>query len=100
MIFFVDNGGNVVKSLPSPVNQGSANANNVYLIAPFAENSSVTVAFMLPNGVWTERFVMSPVNEIAGIVDKKSGKTYSGWSFAIPNAITKYYGNVTAQFFF
>ena len=43
---------------------------------------------------------MSPVNEIAGIVDKKSGKTYSGWSFAIPNAITKYYGNVTAQFFF
>lgn len=100
MIFFMANDGTVIKSFPSPVNQGSVNANNFYVVAPFAANASVTVAFKLPNGVWTKRFVMTPVNEISGIVDKKSGKTYSGWSYTMPNEITRYYGNVTAQFFF
>ena len=40
MIFFVGNDGTVVKSAPSPVYQGGANANTVYLVAPFAENLS------------------------------------------------------------
>lgn len=100
MIFFIGNDGTVIKSVPSPINQGSVNANNIYLIAPFAENLTATIAFKLPNGVCTERFVMTPVNEISGIVDENSGKTYSGWSFSMPNDITRYYGSVTAQFYF
>lgn len=100
MIFFIGNDGTIIKSFPSPVYQGSVNANNVYVIAPFAENLSVTVAFKLPNGILTERFVMTPVNEIAGVTDEKTGKVYSGWQFAMPNTLTKYFGTVKAQFFF
>ena len=61
MIFFVANDGTVINSVPSPVYQGSANANNIYLIAPFAENLQATVAFKLPNGVWTNRYSMTPL---------------------------------------
>lgn len=100
MIFFVANDGTIIKSFPSPVYQGSVNANNIYLIAPFAANLTVTVAFRLPNGVISERYVMTPSNEISGVTDSKTGKTYSGWQFAMPNEITKYFGNVKAQFFF
>ncbi|MDE6274347.1 MAG: hypothetical protein K2L87_04800 [Clostridiales bacterium] len=113
MIFFVGNDGTIIKSLPSPVYQGGANTNTIYLIAPFAENLSATVAFQLPNGVWTKPCLMS--NGISNdemtqqgalksargeIIDKDTGKTYSGWSYSLPNEITRYYGTVTAQFFF
>lgn len=100
MIFFVANDGTVIKSVPSPVYQGSANANNIYLIAPFAENMAATVAFRLSNGVWTERYDMVRLNQITGMVNEVTGKPYSGWSFTMPNTITEYYGTVTAQFFF
>lgn len=100
MIFFVANDGTIIKSFPSPIYQGSVNANNIYLIAPFASNLTATVAFRLPNGVITERNVMTPVNEISGVVDSKTGKSYSGWQFSMPNSYTKYFGNVKAQFFF
>lgn len=100
MIFFVGNDGTVIKSVPSPVYQGAANANNIYLIAPFAENMTVTVAFKLPNGVWTDRRAMAELKKIDGVIDSQTGKTYAGWSYALPNEITKYYGTVTAQFFF
>ena len=100
MIFFVGNDGTVISSVPSPVYQGSANANNIYLVAPFAANLSVMVAFKLPNGVWTNRYLMTPLNAIEGVVNKETGKPYAGWSFAMPNELTQYYGTVTAQFFF
>lgn len=100
MIFFVGNDGTVINSVPSPVYQGSANANDVYLVAPFAANLSATVAFKLPNGVLTERYPMKLVNELAGIVNKQTGQTYNGWQFSMPNNITEYFGTVTAQFFF
>lgn len=100
MIFFVGNDGTIIKSVPSPVYQGSVNANNIYMIAPFASGLSATVAFKLPNGVWTERYPMTQINEITGVINKTTGETYSGWQFSIPNEITRYYGVVTAQFFF
>lgn len=100
MIFFVRNNGTIITSLPSPVYQGGANANTIYLIAPFASNLSVTVAFQLPNGVWTEPALMTQQNALTGIVEEEGGQTYSGWTYDLPNEITKYYGTVTAQFFF
>lgn len=100
MIFFVGNDCTVINSVPSPVYQGSANTNNIYLIAPFAVNLQVTVAFKLPNGVWTERYPMTQVNELTGIINKQTGKPYVGWQFSLPNEITQYFGTVTAQFFF
>ncbi|MDE6586127.1 MAG: hypothetical protein K2K80_05565 [Clostridia bacterium] len=100
MIFFVGNDGTVISSVPSPVYQGSAGANNIYLVAPFAVNLQVTVAFKLPNGLWTERYPMTQVNEITEVVNKQTGKSYVGWQFSLPNEITRYYGTVTVQFFF
>lgn len=100
MIFFVGNDGTVINSFPSPVYQGSVNANTIYLVAPFAANLQVTAAFKLPNGVWTERYLMTQVNEIKGVVNKETGKPYVGWQFSMPNELTQYYGTVTAQFFF
>lgn len=100
MIFFVGNDGTVTNSVPSPVYQGSAGANDIYLIAPFAVNLQVTVAFKLPNGVWTERYLMTQIAEIKGAINEKTGKPYIGWRFSLPNEITQYYGTVTMQFFF
>ncbi len=100
MIFFVGNDGTVTNSISSLVYQGSAGANDVYLIAPFAVNLQATVAFKLPNGVWTERFLMTQIAEIKGVINEKTGKPYIGWRFSLPNEITQYYGTVTAQFFF
>ncbi len=100
MIFFVGNDGTVLSSVPSPVYQGSVNANDIYLVAPFAVNLQVAVAFKLPNGVWTERYPMTQVNEITEVINKETGKPYVGWRFSLPSEITQYYGTVTVQFFF
>ena len=100
MIFFVGNDGTIVKGLPSPVYQGAANSNTVYLIAPFAENTAVTVAFKLPNGVVTAPAAMAQQGAIAGVTDAATGQTYAGWTYDLPNSITSLYGTVTAQFFF
>ena len=100
MIFFVDNSGTIISSMPSPVYQGAANANDVYLIAPFMANMSVALAFRLPNGVWTEPYMMTPQRELEGVIEKNTGKTYKGWSYKMPNIVTEQYGTVTVQFFF
>ena len=100
MIFFADNSGTIIKSLPSPVYQGAANANDIYLIAPFMTNMSCALAFRLPNTQWTQPHMMTPQRELEGIIEKKTGKTYSGWSYRMPNEVTEQYGTVTVQFFF
>lgn len=100
MIFFVGNDGTVLNSVPSTVYQGSANANDIYLVAPFAENLTVGLAFKLPNGVYTSRYIMTGNNELREVINKQTGKNYSVWSFSLPNAITEYYGTVTVQFYF
>lgn len=110
MIFFTDNDGTVIKSVPSPVYQGGANTNNIYIIAPFAANLQVTVRFQLPNGVWTTPALMksgiksnsdmTPQGEILGVIEENTKRNYAVWSYSLPNQITQYYGTVTAQFFF
>lgn len=100
MIFFIANDGTIIKSLPSPVYQGAANTNTVYLVAPFAVNSQVTVSFQLPNGIWTQPALMTPQNGITDVISKESGKSYACWTYSLPSDITRWYGTVTAQFFF
>lgn len=100
MIFFADNSGTIIKSLPSPVYQGAANANDIYLIAPFMTNMSCALAFRLPNTQWTQPHMMTQLRELEGVIEKKTGKTYSGWSYRMPNEVTEQYGTVTVQFFF
>lgn len=73
MIFFVANDGTVMESVPSPVYQGSANANDIYLVAPFASNLQATVAFKLPNGVLTEQYALKLFGELEGVINKQTG---------------------------
>ncbi len=112
MIFFATGDGTIIKTLPSPVYQGSANASEIYLLAPFSPNMQVTVRFHLPNGVWTTPTLMrngfgnnmtaqgAIASPDGAIVDKETGKKYAVWSKPIPAEVTEYYGTVTAQFFF
>lgn len=100
MIFFVANDGTIIKGMPSPVYQGAANSNTIYLIAPFASNTAVTVAFRLPNGVVTSPAAMTAQNALQGIVNAETGQTYAGWTYDLPSGITELYGTVTVQFFF
>ena len=99
MLFFAANDGSIIKSLQENVYQGAANANTIYLIAPFAVGMSVTVAFRLPNGVWTSPVAMTPQNALQGIVSAATGQTYAGWTYDIPNSVTALAGDATAQFF-
>lgn len=96
MIFFINNNGTIVKGFPSPVYQGSDNANNIYVVAPFARNLTATISFVLPDGIFTEPYSMAWMGEITGFSDD-NGNKYYGWSFDIPNEITSKYGTVSAQ---
>ncbi len=100
MIFFTDNNGTIIKSLPSPVYQGAADTNNIYLVAPFASTLQFAVAFILPKtNVYTERYLMTRNGELPDVEYGPTGDKYSIWTMRIPNNITARYGTVTAQFF-
>lgn len=100
MIFFVANDGTIVKSLATPVYQGSVNANKITLIAPFADGLTAAVAFQLPNGVSFPPYPMTYQNVIPELVNQETGIAYGGWTYDIPFNITEHYGTVTAQFYF
>lgn len=99
MIFFCDLNGTIQKSLGTPVYQGAANSNVLYLIAPYAPNSSVMAAFQLPDGTAVAPVAMTPQNAVPG-VQNADGTTFAGWSYVLPGSVTAKYGTVTAQFFF
>lgn len=96
MVFFVNNSGVITHSFPEQVFEGSANANSFYVVAPFANNLTATVAFRLPNGIVTQPYGLTATGEISGFTDG-SGNAYYGWSMELPNAVTTYYGTVVAQ---
>lgn len=106
MIFFANSKGTIIKTLPSSVYQGSENASELCLVAPFSQGMQVTVHFKLPNGVWTKPSLMRnglPANAMTRqgeIIDNETDKQYAVWSYTLPGEITNYYGTVTAQFFF
>lgn len=99
MIHFVDNNGTVIKTIESPVYQGSAEANNIILIAPYAANLQFSVAFFLPNGEITPRYAMTQGGTLNGVEYEPTNGAMAIWTFSMPNNITQYYGTVYAQFY-
>lgn len=99
MILFCDANGMIQKNFGTPVYQGSANSNILYLIAPYAPNSTVMVGFQLPDGTAVEGAAMTQLNAVPG-VQNADGTTFSGWSYVLPASVTTLYGTVTVQFFF
>ena len=101
MIFFANNDGTIVYSQPSPVHQGGANTNNIYLFAPFATNSSVTVGFLLPDGSIFPRegpALMTWRGQIP--YTDEDGNLLSGWTYSMPNTVLQKHGVVTVQFLY
>lgn len=99
MVLFCDANGTIQTNFGTPVYQGSANSNVIYLIAPYAPAASVLVGFQLPDGSAVAPVAMTPLNAVPG-VQNASGTSYAGWSYVLPAAVTAKYGTVTAQFFF
>lgn len=99
MILFSDANGTIQTNFGTPVYQGSANSNIIYLIAPYAPAASVLVGFQLPDGTAVAPVAMTALNAVPG-VQNASGTSYAGWSYVLPAAVTAKYGTVTAQFFF
>lgn len=99
MLFFVDNKGTIIAGKPSPVYQGSADTNNIVLVAPFAANLEFGVAFTLPNGVTTEMYMMSRGGAVNSVEYAPTGKGMAIWTFSMPSEIAAYYGTVYAQFY-
>ena len=99
MILFSDANGTIQTNFGTPVYQGSANSNTIYLIAPYAPAASVLVGFQLPDGTAVAPVAMTALNAVPG-VQNAGGTSYAGWSYVLPATVTAKYGTVTAQFFF
>lgn len=90
MIIILDADGSVLSKEFEKINQGSNNANKIYVVAPWAENTIVNTSFELPNGYVTSNYLMTPlmdINENLGI-----------WELDITDvAMTQFYGIVKFQ---
>ena len=98
MIFYFDAKLNLIKNEPESVFQGSNKANTIYFVAPFSSADSVTVKFTLPDGKVTKVGLMTNTATLNGVMDIKSGETYSVWVYAVPQIVTAGAGTVTVQF--
>ena len=91
MLTYIDGSGNLVKTIPEKVFQGSNYANTIYLIGAYPQASVVEIAFKLPQtGHYTEPYLMLNAN-----IQTPIG--VSAWSFDVPLAITEYYGKIEFQ---
>lgn len=94
MQFFIDSQGTVVNLISSPVYQGSTNACELVLVAPFSSANQVTAYFNLPNGLTTVEQIMT-VQPQPMLIE---GKTYNVWRILLGGEVTEYAGKVTVQF--
>lgn len=96
MIFYFNGNGDLLKSSPENVYQGSNKANTIYVVAPFLPSAQLSVRFTLPNGEHypeTNAVYLTPNGKI------DTNKDFSMWTTSITNNVTAYSGTVTAQFF-
>ena len=99
MIFFADKNGDVVKVMPGSVHQGSANADEICLFAPFPKNIRVTAAFRLPDCSVTEPALMQSVGAVWA-AGEEAGDPLAGWTYVLPACVAEKYGSVAVQFYF
>lgn len=91
MLTYINGNGNLIKTVPEKIFQGSNYANTIYLVGAYPQASVVTIAFKLPQtGHYTEPYVMLNAN-----IPTEQGM--GAWSFDIPFAITEYSGKVDFQ---
>ena len=100
MLFFVANDGTVIKSNPSPVYQGSQDASSITVVAPFAANADCKAVFKLPNGVLKVPLLLTKAGVVEGVINQATENSYAIWKGDIADPISRYYGEVQAQFYF
>ena len=94
MLFFIDSQGTVVNFVSSPVYQGSTNASEVVLVAPFSASNTVEAHFRLPNGINTKAYFMSLQRQPMQI----DNVTYNVWRVLLDGTIAEYAGQVSVWF--
>ena len=102
MIFLSDIQGTITAIVPDQIYQGSSNAKELILIAPFPENSVVSVAIRLPNGqlippFLAESYKMAALPSFSPNLFDKLGNTYNAWRLQLDAPITAYGGDLTCD---
>lgn len=96
MIFFFNSNGDLLKSVPDFVYQGTSEANKVYIIAPLSEKIMADVVFQLPNGDITAPFLLT--NKAFLPTDGENfPENVSVWGTDLNALTTQYYGNLIMQ---
>lgn len=96
MVLFFNSNGDLIKTSPQAIYQGSSDAGQVYIVAPFSQKMVVSVAFKLPDGSYTQPYICAN----AGTVDIDGVDGLSVWYVSLDSTITQFYGNVTLQALF
>lgn len=98
MFFIYNSQGNVVTAVYSDIYQGSNNANEIVLLAPFNKavqiNAYISVPVLGPIGVKP----MSVLDTMPSVLQDKSGNTFNAWYLKLDESVTTYDGPVQCQF--
>lgn len=94
MQYFINSNGTTTNLITDPIYQGSTNANEMVLVAPFSAGNQVTCDFRLPTGISTEPYAMN----IQGRPMNIEGITYNVWRCLLDGAVTEYAGQCQVQF--
>ena len=104
MIFFYDSNGKLIKQSTEEVNQSSHLANTIVFVMPTSPTNTVDIAFNLPNGQWTQPYLMSNITDGVGLVNNgeeisdQAGNVCGIYEFNVPQSLTTYAGKVLLQF--
>ncbi len=111
MIFLSDIQGTIKAIVPEQIYQGSSNAKEIVLIAPFPETSAVAASIRLPNGQllvpkilipktpevpFETSYKLSPLPNFSFEEDGVS--LYNAWRMELNADITQYSGELSVQF--
>ena len=103
MIIFLNTDGTIFATTAEPVRQGASLTNKIYVVAPISNASILRVAFQLPNGVLTSKYLCS-VSQAIDVVPlstfaPEAQGHISYWSLNIPEFVTQLSGSCVGQLY-
>lgn len=103
MIFLSDIQGTITAIVPDKIYQGSSNAKELILIAPFPSTSAVSAAIRLPNGqllppIIANSYMLSPLPAFSPAIFDRDGRNYHAWRMQLDAPLTAYSGDISVQF--
>ena len=98
-MLYIMNSEGAIKSVPSRVNQGSVNVNEIILLAPFPSDTTATLAIELPNKIKIEPRLMTNVDFATDFIKDADGRYFNAWRYVLPGALTQYAGTARLTFY-